>query len=68
MKRTAYILLLAFIGPVFAADSSLELAKIKKDTTTGFSNAGWKYDRYKELKSLDAHTAITVADIKGPPS
>jgi hypothetical protein len=31
-----------------------------------FSNGGWAYDAYPELKTLDAHTAITVADIKGP--
>jgi hypothetical protein len=31
-----------------------------------FSNGGWAYDAYPELETLDAFTAITVADIKGP--
>lgn len=43
-----------------------DLATIKPDIRTGFSNAGWKYDRYKDLQSLDAHTRMTVADVKGP--
>ena len=33
---------------------------------TGFSNGGWCYDRYSNLKPLNAHSQITVADIKGP--
>jgi len=43
-----------------------ELATIKPHIRTGFSNGGWKYDRYKDLPSLDAHTKMTVADLKGP--
>jgi len=43
-----------------------DLATIKPELRTGFSNAGWKYDRYKDLESLDAHARITVADLTGP--
>lgn len=65
MRNAIFALVLIFSFAAIA-DNSLEIAKIKKDVTTGFSNAGWKYDRYSNLKSLDAHSAITVADIKGP--
>jgi len=43
-----------------------DLPVIKKDVKTGFCNAGWKYDRYKDLPSLDAGKSMVVADIKGP--
>jgi len=43
-----------------------DVARIQKDVATGFSNAGWCYDRYEDLKPLNAHSQITVADIKGP--
>ena len=33
---------------------------------TGFVNAGWKYDRYTDLPSLDANKTMPVADLKGP--
>ena len=42
------------------------IAFIKKGIPTGFSNGGWKYDRYENLKPLNAHTQITVADLAGP--
>ncbi len=42
------------------------LAIIKTDTKTGFSNAGWKYDRYTDLPSLDAGKRMIVADLQGP--
>jgi hypothetical protein len=48
----------------WAAD--LSLAELKSEARTGFANGGWKYDRYKELSSLDAHSSITIADLKGP--
>jgi len=67
MNKIIYILLFVFlVSPALAEDSSLDIAKIKKGTATGFSNGGWCYDRYSELKPLSAHSAITVADIKGP--
>jgi hypothetical protein len=53
---------LAGSGPTCVTD----VTRIRKDITTGFSNAGWCYDRYENLKPLNAHSAITVADIKGP--
>lgn len=43
-----------------------EITQIKKRNQTGFSNGGWPYDAYPELKTLDANKAITIADIKGP--
>ncbi len=43
-----------------------DVAEIKPGIHTGFSHAGWKYDRYSDLPSLDANTSMTVADLKGP--
>ncbi len=43
-----------------------DLAVIKKDAPIGFANAGWKYDRYSDLPSLDAGRRMVVADIQGP--
>jgi len=43
-----------------------DVATIKPEIRSGFSNAGWKYDRYSDLPSLDAHTRMTMADLKGP--
>ena len=31
-----------------------EMAIVHSDVETGFANAGWKYDRYSDLPSLDA--------------
>jgi len=42
------------------------LATIRKGCPQGFANAGWKYDRYKDLPSLDAHQRMPVADLEGP--
>jgi len=50
----------------FGSEYVARLPFIMKDVKTGFSNGGWKYDRYTDLRSLDAHTSITVADIEGP--
>jgi len=43
-----------------------EVCILRPNVQTGFANAGWKYDRYQELASLDAHKAMRVADLKGP--
>ena len=51
---------------VIQAESVPEIARIQKVKVTGFSNAGWCYDRYTNLKPLNERTQITVADIKGP--
>ncbi len=54
---------------IFQAGSpaqTADVAEIKPEIRTGFSHAGWKYDRYSELPSLDAHLRMTVADLKGP--
>ncbi len=45
--------------------TSDNIAVIQNDSTTGFSNAGWKYDRYQDLPSLDAHQRMVVADLTG---
>lgn len=42
------------------------ISTLHPETTTRFSNAGWKYDRYQDLPSLDAHSSMTVADLTGP--
>ncbi|MHB8971359.1 MAG: hypothetical protein ACYC3X_18640 [Pirellulaceae bacterium] len=34
------------------------IAVIQKDTTTGFSNAGWKYDRYQDLPAAYRHEPL----------
>ncbi|MGB2957297.1 MAG: hypothetical protein WBG01_11490 [Bacteroidota bacterium] len=41
------------------------LPLIKRGAATGFSTAGWKYHRHKDLQPLDAHTSVVVADIEG---
>ena len=43
-----------------------DLAVIRPDLQTGFAQAGWKYDRYSDLPSLDKDKSMTVADLKGP--
>ena len=43
-----------------------EIAVIRPEVETGFAHAGWKYDRYRDLPSLDAHKAMPLADLKGP--
>jgi len=43
-----------------------DIALIKPQLQTRFSNGGWRYDRYDGLQTLDAHARITVADLKGP--
>ncbi len=72
---TRSVWLLVLCGPTIrlsysqqAAQSTVgtDLATIRSDVTTGFSNAGWKYDRYSDLPSLDAGRHMVVADLKGP--
>jgi hypothetical protein len=62
-----------FISLVVAAacsgisrEDSAQLAKIRNDLQTGFSNGGWNLDRYPELEPLKAGARITVADLPGP--
>ena len=43
-----------------------QLAVLKPEYKSCFSNGGWKYDRYKDLESLDAGKSIVIADLKGP--
>ena len=37
-----------------------------ESTQSKMSNGGWAYDAYPELETLDAHSRITIADLKGP--
>jgi len=60
------VLVFACCTGASAQTNSLELARIRPNVKSGFSNAGWKYDRYKSLESLDAHKAMVVADLEGP--
>ncbi|MGQ9592872.1 MAG: DUF2961 domain-containing protein, partial [Planctomycetota bacterium] len=49
-----------------APESGLSIAEIRRGVRTGFSNAGWAYDRYADLPKLDAGKRMVVADIEGP--
>ena len=49
-----------------ARDMVNDIAVIRPDTRTGFSNGGWNLDRYADLEPLTAGASITVADLKGP--
>ena len=55
-----------FLAAPSAAADPPQIALIRPDVQTGFVNAGWKYDRYQDLPSLDAHKTMPVADVKGP--
>ncbi len=54
----AWLLLAAPSAPADPPD----MAVIRPDVETGFANAGWKYDRYEDLPSLDARKTMTVAE------
>ncbi len=43
---------------VLPRPAASELAIIKTDARTGFSNTGWKYDRYADLPSLDVGNQV----------
>lgn len=42
------------------------IAKIRRDRRTLFSNGGWAYDAYRDMKKLDAYARIVIADFAGP--
>lgn len=62
------ILLMAAARPLAAEGPSADedLTTIRRDMQSGFAHAGWKYDRYSRMQSLDAGKRMVVADIKGP--
>jgi len=60
------VLLSGALGAEGSGASLGSLPIIRRGMPNGFSNAGWKYDRYEDLPSLDAHTSMVVADLKGP--
>ncbi|MDI9603451.1 MAG: DUF2961 domain-containing protein [Acidobacteriota bacterium] len=43
-----------------------DLARIRTDLDTRFSNAGWTLDRYTDLPTLDAGASMVLADLRGP--
>lgn len=59
------VLVFVCLAGILSADVS-DIAIIQKGKATGFSNGGWCADRYEDLKPLNAHSRITVADINGP--
>jgi len=69
-KQLGRALIFSFVllstGDLYSQDKRFETARIRTDVSTGFTNGGWKYDRYKDLESLDAHTSIVIADLQGP--
>ena len=65
MKSFFFFLFFTFSTMVVVAQS-LELAEIKTERKTQFSNGGWNLDRYKDLPPLKAKTSIVIADLQGP--
>ena len=55
---------LATMSPLLA--QTVDVAEIRPELRTGFAHAGWKYDRYSEMPSLDANKPMILADLKGP--
>ena len=54
------------VWPSNSLAQSADIAEIKPEIRTGFAHAGWKYDRYSDMPSLDANKRMTLADLKGP--
>lgn len=66
-KKTVLLcFMIVFTRETFSQLNDIEIARIHPKVQTGFANGGWKYDRYEEMESLDAHKKMLVADIKGP--
>ena len=55
-----------FLEGTASGDELLDLAIIKKPARTQMANAGWAYDRYQNLETLDAGKTMVVADLAGP--
>ena len=53
-------------APSSGDERTTDLAVIRRNLPTGFSNGGWAADRYRDMKTLDAHKSIVIADLKGP--
>ena len=53
-------------APTPTADPALRLATLQPGETVRMTNAGWSYDRYADLPTLDAGTSMVVADLEGP--
>ena len=69
----AVIFLLSFFLTGAFADNAISsrpelsgVSTIKTEIKSGFSNAGWKYDRYTEIPVFEKKSKMMVADIKGP--
>jgi hypothetical protein len=50
----------------FAQGQALDLATLRPQALSGFSNAGWTCDRYPDLPTLDAKKSMVMADLEGP--
>ena len=51
LKNNLFVMLVSVVlisgnGLLFGSEYITRLPLIKKDVSTGFSNGGWKYDRY----------------------
>ncbi len=66
LKKTIILLAGMLAGTAVAQAQLPELATIRENTETGFSNAGWDLDRYKDIETLEAHSSMVLADLKGP--
>ncbi len=63
----AFCVVVGIFAVVMATRMRLpELATIRENTETGFAHAGWDLDRYKDIETLEAHSSMVVADLKGP--
>jgi D-arabinan exo alpha-(1,3)/(1,5)-arabinofuranosidase (non-reducing end) len=60
------VLLLSVVSVSSGEQASLGIATLRPGVKSGFSNGGWNFDAYPELKPLNAGKAIVVADLKGP--
>lgn len=67
IKQTILLsILVLFATETFSQVNSIEITRIQPDVQTGFSNAGWAHDRYEDIETLEAHSKMLLADLKGP--
>lgn len=66
MSLATTLALLAFAQVPPSPGPSPDLAIIRNDLDTRFSNAGWAFDRYPDLPKLVANSRMVVADLTGP--
>ena len=67
--RTVLIKSLTFLGLLLGISiqgQTADVATIRPEVRTGFAHAGWKYDRYTDMPSLDAGRRMILAELAGP--